>query len=310
MKKLLKVAAIVAAVVAVVVVAALLIGPDKRRLDDEVRAASGSQFVQLSEGQTEYEIAGPETGTPVVLVHGLSVPMFDWDRQFSELADAGFRVVRYNQYGRGLSDRPRGAYDLERYVEQLNDLVDGVGLGRVHLVAHSMGGAVAAGFAAWYPEKVDRTVLIAPALHMADGNTGITLVRIPVLGDFAAKVIVPSSFASRAESLFANAGVPEADAYAVAFGEQMRYRGFTRSVKALFRGDVVDDLSAVYEQLDSNRILLIRGTKDESIPAEHFAKLARILPGMERVEMAGVGHMPNMQVADQVNELIVAFLGR
>jgi hypothetical protein len=101
----------------------LLIDDEQIRLDDATRAATGGDFVRLSSGHTHYEVAGPEDGQPVILVHGTTMPSFVWDRNFAELASAGFRVMRYDLYGRGLSDRPDARYDLDLYESQLEELL-------------------------------------------------------------------------------------------------------------------------------------------------------------------------------------------
>jgi pimeloyl-ACP methyl ester carboxylesterase len=100
-------------------------------LTAERRAASGGQYVTLSEGVTHYELAGATGETTVVLVHGFSVPSFIWDPTFEALKQAGFRVLRYDLFGRGLSDRPRGRYDLERFVRQLAELLRALQLSSV-----------------------------------------------------------------------------------------------------------------------------------------------------------------------------------
>ena len=75
-------------------------------LNDATRASMPNEsFVKLSDGYTHYEWAGPKDGQPVVLVHGAGTPMIIWDYQFEALAQAGFHVLRYDFYGRGLSDR-------------------------------------------------------------------------------------------------------------------------------------------------------------------------------------------------------------
>ena len=55
----------------------------------------------------------------VVLVHGFSVPYYIWDSTTTALAAAGYRVVRYDEYGRGLSDRPNVDYTADLYDRQL-----------------------------------------------------------------------------------------------------------------------------------------------------------------------------------------------
>lgn len=285
-----------------------LIYPEKRPITETIRLESGHDFIKLSDGWTEYELDGPENGQPVILIHGLSVPMYDWDKQFYELRDAGFRVLRYNHYGRGLSDRPRTIYDADLYTRQIKEIMDSQGWEKAHILAHSMGGAIAAQFNRAYPDSTDRMILLAPTLHMAEDNTGISLIRIPVLGDLMAMTALTGILSSRAEELFSNAGIKEKDAYSNAFLDQTRYFGFSRTVKSLFRNNMVDDLSETWQTIDGGRTLLIWGTRDESIPENHIKKMEKLIPGLETHIIQDVGHMPNMEIPDTVNSLILEFL--
>lgn len=299
---------IITAIVLVAVLAVFLVSPEKHRLNDTVRAASGYDYIRLSEGVTEYEITGPEDGTPVILIHGMSVPMFDWDRQVPYLADRGFRVVRYNHYGRAYSDRPKGTYDRGRYIRQLNELMEALEIDRAPLVVHSMGAAVAVSFAESHPEKTDGIVLIAPVLNMAEDNGGVAIIRVPVLGGILAKTALPGMLADRADGLFFDAGIPEAEAYSAAFREQTKYAGFSRSVKSLFRNDMVEDLSDVYRRLNGENVMMIRGTKDNSVPETHFATIEDLLPAMRVAVLDGAGHSLNFERPEEVNGLIEEFL--
>ncbi|MBF9017936.1 MULTISPECIES: alpha/beta fold hydrolase [unclassified Oceanispirochaeta] len=285
-----------------------LISPEKKSLNNTVREQSGNDYVKLSEGWTEYEIDGPENAPAVILIHGLSVAMYDWDRQYQVLVDEGYRVLRYNHYGRGLSDRPRNKYDSSRYVRQLKELMDALDIDQAYLVGHSMGGLVTAAFAAEHPDKVMRQILISPALHMAENNSGVTLVRIPILGDLMAISILPRILTERAEKLFRHSGISESEAYVNAFTSQTGYRGFSRSVKSLFRNNMMEDFSDTYARLQGDRTLLIWGGNDGSVPAKHTEKIISVLPGIHTAFLEGCGHMPNMEEAEKVNSLILDFL--
>src|SRR5215470_12394890 len=81
-------------------------------LDEGARVGATSRFVRLHDGVTEYEVSGPDTGRTVVLLSGATVPYYLWDPTRAALAGSGFHVLRYNYYGRGLSDRPKLRYDL------------------------------------------------------------------------------------------------------------------------------------------------------------------------------------------------------
>jgi len=86
-KKLLRAIGGTAVVVLLALLAAYLyLDEEKTTLDDEIRAALPGQFVELSDGVVHYELAGPENGPTVVLVHGFSVPYYVWDPTFDALA--------------------------------------------------------------------------------------------------------------------------------------------------------------------------------------------------------------------------------
>src|SRR5512135_3114691 len=111
-------------------------------LDDAARAALPGQFVALPDGIVHYELAGPPGGPVVVLVPGISVPYTTWDANFPALANAGLRVLRFDLYGRGYSDRPDVAYDADLFDRQIANLLSALGLGDpLNLVGLSMGGA-------------------------------------------------------------------------------------------------------------------------------------------------------------------------
>jgi pimeloyl-ACP methyl ester carboxylesterase len=135
-------------------------------LTDSVRANAGGSLVQLSDGICHYEIRNTqyETCNTIVLIHGFSVPYFIWDPTFEFLTKSGFRVLRYDLFGRGFSDRPRVRYDIHLFVRQLKDLLDALEIREpVHLVGLSMGGAISAAFVEKFPERVKSHILIDPA---------------------------------------------------------------------------------------------------------------------------------------------------
>ncbi len=153
-----------------VLIAVLLVGSygyfisKKTVLDDTARKSAGGQFIKLSEGVVHYEIVGPDTGRVVVLIHGLTTPYFVWDHNFKDLVNAGFRVLRYDHYGRGFSDRPDVVYDRDLYDRQLVELLQRLKIRLpVHLTGLAMGGAVAVYFADRHPEMVSKIALFAPA---------------------------------------------------------------------------------------------------------------------------------------------------
>src|SRR5574338_459493 len=109
MKKLASAVVVLIAILCAWVVATYAAkNPEHRDLDAAARRGAPGRFVRLFDGVTHYQIDGPDSGRTVVLVHGFSVPYYIWDSTAAALAGAGYRVVRYDEYGRGGSDRPAG----------------------------------------------------------------------------------------------------------------------------------------------------------------------------------------------------------
>ncbi|MEP7137424.1 MAG: alpha/beta hydrolase, partial [Chloroflexota bacterium] len=127
---------------------------ETKELNDEARKSAGGAFIQLSNGVTHYELGGNESGEVVVLVHGFSVPYFIYDPTFEFLTRSGFRVLRYDLFGRGFSDRPHMDYNLDLFIEQLSDLLDTLRFTPpVNLIGLSMGGLIASAFTVRHPER-------------------------------------------------------------------------------------------------------------------------------------------------------------
>src|SRR5262249_59523851 len=110
-------------------------------IGDELRKSAPGQFIKTSAGFVHYQFAGPEDGRVIVLVHGFSVPYYLWAGTFEMLGNAGFRVLRYDLFGRGLSDRPSVTYNGELFDRQLVELLDALHIkGKVDLAGASLCG--------------------------------------------------------------------------------------------------------------------------------------------------------------------------
>lgn len=281
------------------------------KFDNEFRQHKEGTFIRLSNGYTHYELTGPKTGRVVVLIHGLSIPMFDWDLQTSALTSAGYRVLRYDHFGRGYSDRPRLEYNRSLYVNQLLELLDALGItGRINMVAHSFGGGIAAEFSVNNPERVDRVVYVAPVYHAAKDNTGIKLVRIPLLGSYLARLILVNSLTKRANEIFEDSSLSDEESFKKRFAQQTRIEGFEQSVISMFRSDALESYEQTYASLGKQdiKMLLVWGDHDESVSRADIENIQRLVPTMEFELLPGVNHSPNLQVPDRFNSLILKFL--
>ncbi|MFG3055252.1 alpha/beta fold hydrolase [Kitasatospora sp. NPDC048239] len=113
--------------------------------------------VDLGELRLAYRVHGAAGAPPLLLLHALGERGADWDGVLPQLAPH-HRVYALDLRGHGGSDRP-ARYGLELMRDDVVAFLDALGLARVDLVGHSMGGVVAYLLAQSHPERVGRLVL-------------------------------------------------------------------------------------------------------------------------------------------------------
>ena len=102
--------------------------------------------------------AGGE-GPPFVLMHGFMTGKFVWDPLMEGLPGR-FQIVRYDHRGHGDSDKPPGPYRIQDFADDLLGLLNYLGLEKVDLMGHSMGGRTALLFALQHPGRLNRLFLV------------------------------------------------------------------------------------------------------------------------------------------------------
>jgi pimeloyl-ACP methyl ester carboxylesterase len=119
-------------------------------------------FVDLPGGaKLHFEVAGE--GPVVTLIHPGLWDMRTWDREFRTLADAGYRVLRYDVRGYGRSSRPESGATYSN-LRDLDALLEAAEVTLTALVGCSMGGGIAIDYTLAYPAKVWGLVPVATAL--------------------------------------------------------------------------------------------------------------------------------------------------
>lgn len=283
-----------------------ILDPEKNELNETERARLGGTYIKLSHGMTHYKMEGKIDGELVVLVHGGTVPMWTWDKQVQSLKDAGFKVLSYDMYGRGHSDRPEVTYDQELYQGQLLELIDALGLkNQFDLIGYSLGGATAINFTAYNPQRVKKLILISPLIN----NFKVPSVfRIPIFGEFMARIIGIKVITKRFVSLVENN--PKAERYTKLFMEQTTYKGFQQSILSMLRNDAIGDYSASYRSVGNQKrdILMIWGTEDTEVTKNMISNVQSLLPHLKFKPVDGVGHGVVFQKPDTVNNFILNFL--
>jgi pimeloyl-ACP methyl ester carboxylesterase len=280
-------------------------------LNETTRRDADGSFIALTDGVTHYELGGPADGSPVVLVHGFSGPYFIFDTTFEFLTKSGFRVLRYNLFGRGFSDRPHTEYNIHLFVRQLKELIEAFELNPVNLVGLSMGGAISAAFIDQYPEYVTRHILIDP--------TGGKRVAVP---PFIEALKIPL-FGELAFGLFGSAGMLKGIAadmfnreiverFQKQYKTQMRFKGFKRAILSTIRSGMLESFYETYVRVGELKkpTLLFWGRQDKTVSFDHSEFVRRAIPHAQFHVVEDCGHIPHYEKPEVVNPILLEFLSK
>lgn len=283
---------------------------ETRELDVEARRLTDGSYITLSDGITHYELGNPNGEPVVLLVHGFSVPYFIFDPTFDFLVRQNFYVLRYDLFGRGFSDRPDAAYNIDLFVHQLNDLLDALNITRpVSLVGLSMGGPITATFTARHPDRVAKLVLIDPA-----GARTLFLSRL-------LKAVAAPGIGETLLDLAGNGGIIKTVAANIFNRElvehfmerymvQVQYKGFRNAILSTVRNRVIDSCIDTYRQVGAlnKPVLLIWGRHDTTVPLRHSDDLRKVMPKLEFHIVEDASHIPHYEKSDETNAILLEFL--
>jgi pimeloyl-ACP methyl ester carboxylesterase len=240
-------------------------------------------------------------GPPIVLVHDYLASRVAWEEVVPRLA-VHFRVIVPDLPGFGESEKPapgRYRYDFEGFSESLVDLIAALGLGRVSVCGHAMGGAVALTMAASHAHVVDKLVLVSPLVYPPRPDPMSRIAGLPVLGPLVFKQLYGRALfrnrfadtaASRRERLFALFDVPAAREAAYAtMCAMLDTRPLTASVPRV-----------------TAPTLVTWGRTNRSSPVEQGRRLARELRA--RFEVFDCGSSPAEELPDAFASAVTAFL--
>jgi pimeloyl-ACP methyl ester carboxylesterase len=280
---------------------------------DDFRKAGGNSYVKLDSGWTNYELSGDlSSDKAVVLIHGGTIPHCIWEAQMESLRRAGFKVLRYDQYGRGYSDRPRKTYSRDLFMNQLKGLLDSLNIMEpVTLIGPSFGGAISVNFAAHYPQRVKSLILVSPALNLLNSDSPlagkIKILRTPLIGELLYKVSIRKKLIERGRALVPGGYGSPCDS---TFTKQFRCKGTQRSFFSMFRSDAYGDYRELSRTASKNisNILLIRGNEDKDITENMVQEIKADIPNAPFVEIEKSGHNPGTDAAAVFNKLIVDFI--
>ncbi len=255
-------------------------------------------------------------GDPVILLHGFGAAVWVWEKQI-EVLSRHYRVYALDLLGHGFSDRPKIPYTLQTYVRFLREFMDGAGIQKATLIGNSMGGGLAWAMAALSPERVDRLILInsmpPDVLDQVRNDSFRTLVAIkdiPLLPYLVTACRTRGSVRWLLQESVSDLKLitPEVidRQYRIS-----RIKGTTWVLYSTFKNaGRVKKLTRGYLSSIACPTLLIWGERDLIFPPPVAESLHQAIPGSRLRMIEKAGHLPMWETPDEVNEVILDFLGQ
>jgi len=287
------------------------------KITEEDLPDSGS-WVNLSRGNIYFQWHTPEVSEPlkgtIVLVHGFSTPSFVWGGLLDNFLNAGYKVLVYDHYGRGYSERPNIQYDKELYLETLRELIVSQDIQEpVHLVGYSMGGPIVGLYADQYPESTKSTTLIAPAGFSTSIPNMKSWTTMPIIGDWFWRVFSDRLYGignmSETQSSSDPLSINE-NQFLPLFQKQLQFRGFNESLLSTIRHFNLFDVREMYLSLSNKKIpmLALWGKKDGVVPYTGSKEFKSIFPEGNFISLEEGTHDITYRQPTIVGQEIIKFI--
>ena len=266
--------------------------------------------------ELHYEDHG--SGQPVVLIHGYPLDGTSWERQQRELLAAGYRVITYDRRGFGKSSQPTVGYDYDTFAADLDTVLTTLDLTDVVLVGFSMGtGEVGRYVSTYGTDRVAKVAFLAPLepflVHTDDNPTGVPQsvfdgIEATAKADrFAWFTGFYQDFYNLDQNLgsrISQEAVTASWNTATSSAPIASYAVVSSWIED-FRGDVAKVRASGVTSI------IVQGTEDRILPIDSTGRVFHeAFPESEYVEIEGAPHGFLWTHADEVNEVLLAFLAR
>ena len=256
----------------------------------------------VGDGTMAYLVAG--AGPDVLLLHGLFAQKEQWNGLLCALADAGYRASAPDLPGYAQSTGyPVEVYALENQVELIERLMQRRGIVRFHLAGNSMGGAIAALYAASHPRQVASLAFIGGALGIGDWAASVKQAIRSGINPF-----IPLDQAQldlELRLLLAHAPALPCDTKQSMIAPYLANPHHYRQV-----WDIVNTYGNALRSLPKNRLptLIVWGVQDQVFDVAGVTSLADKYPDNRAALLDGVGHLPMLEAPAGTAEIYADFL--
>lgn len=254
-------------------------------------------FVKAGALDVHVQISGPPGAPALLLLHSLGTSGHVWDAQVEALS-LGWRVIRPDLRGHGLTTTTTGAYSIEGLAQDARAVLDALGIERAHVAGISIGGLVAQALAAQAPSRVRSLMLLDTALAVpppAHWREIATIVRqqgmAPMVEPLAELSVTPASLQAPATQ-----GLR-------AMLRRTDPEGCAGAAEAIAAADLTETTRCL--RLPT---LVLVGEGDRVTPPGIAETLRDAIPGARLQVIADAAHLPTLERPEAVTTAMAAFL--
>ena len=250
--------------------------------------------------EINYQVDGPERAPWLILSNSLATNLSMWDEQARAFGRT-LRVLRYDQRGHGGTEVPTGRYRFDVLVADARALMDALGIKQTHFAGLSMGGATALGLAEKHPDRVDKIVVCDSPCQSTPASAEQWEERIALAQKQGMEALVEPTVGRWFPPEVLAAKAPHVDKVR----QMIRItpvNGFIGCAAALADHDYASAAATV-----KRPVLFLVGEKDGVNPAA-MRKLNSVVPGSRYVELAGAGHISNLDEPEGFTRAVKDFL--
>lgn len=270
-------------------------------------ASEQSEFMDVNGMSVHYRDEGE--GMPVVLVHGTAASLHTWDDWTATLKKE-YRVIRMDIPAFGLTGPdPEGDYSIDQYVDFLDQFLERLHIDSMYLAGNSLGGNIAWNFAAAYPQKVKKLVLLDAAGYPSDEPDPwiFGLARTPVLNLIVSYLTPRSIIKNNLKQVYFDDS-KITDSLVTRYHRMALRAGNRQAFIDRARTPFVDHTDRLKKL--NMETLILWGENDIWIDPEDGKRFDRDIKHSELVILKNTGHVPMEERPEESVGLLIAFFGK
>lgn len=286
---------------------ALLWTPDQSRESLERKyKTEGMRYLELSDAQVRISDLGTHHSEVLFLLHGFGSSLETWNDWVKPLSD-GYRVIRCDIVGFGLSGPAQHRdYSDEADVRRLAEILDQLHIEKATLIGHSLGGRIAWNFAARYPNRIHKLVLIAPDGFPDLKTVGEHTYSVPQFAQ-AMQYILPRFLVKQSMApAYADPNHMK-DAIVQRYHDMLTAPGVRQALLDRMQQTMNSDPTSRLKTI-SSPTLLLWGEKDAMIPAENALSYQKVMPQAKKVLVPALGHLLFEEAPETTLSILTHFL--